>query len=105
MNKCLVIGFLCVLLSGCGCKCRYNEYLPENNPLVIPEDLKPVEKQFCLSFCKVVQYKMVADVKATPMMQQYLSVKEQYKDYLLMYRMGDFYEMFFDDAIHHWLSG
>ena len=42
---------------------------------------------------------MVADVKATPMMQQYLSVKEQYKDYLLMYRMGDFYEMFFDDAM------
>ena len=37
--------------------------------------------------------------KATPMMQQYLAVKEKHKDYLLMYRMGDFYEMFFDDAV------
>ena len=37
--------------------------------------------------------------KTTPLMQQYLSVKEQHKDYLLMYRMGDFYEMFFDDAV------
>lgn len=35
----------------------------------------------------------------TPMMQQYLSTKESYKDYILFYRLGDFYEMFFDDAI------
>ncbi len=34
----------------------------------------------------------------TPMMQQYLAVKEEYKDSILMYRLGDFYEMFFDDA-------
>ena len=34
----------------------------------------------------------------TPMMQQYFEVKNQYKDYLLFYRLGDFYEMFFDDA-------
>ncbi len=34
----------------------------------------------------------------TPMMQQYLKVKEGYKDTLLFYRIGDFYEMFFDDA-------
>ena len=34
----------------------------------------------------------------TPMMQQYLEVKEQHKDAILMYRLGDFYEMFFDDA-------
>mgnify|MGYP000004293553 FL=1 len=34
----------------------------------------------------------------TPMMQQYLSIKEEYKDTILMYRVGDFYEMFFDDA-------
>ena len=38
------------------------------------------------------------DAKVTPMMQQYFSVKSEYADYLLMYRMGDFYEMFFDDA-------
>lgn len=35
----------------------------------------------------------------TPMMQQYFDVKEQYKDCILMYRLGDFYEMFFDDAL------
>ncbi len=37
--------------------------------------------------------------KQTPMMDQYLEIKEKHKDYLLFYRMGDFYEMFFDDAI------
>ena len=35
----------------------------------------------------------------TPMMQHYLQTKEQYKDCILFYRLGDFYEMFFDDAI------
>jgi len=35
----------------------------------------------------------------TPMMQQYTQVKEQNKDSILLYRLGDFYEMFFDDAI------
>lgn len=34
----------------------------------------------------------------TPMMQQYLEVKKDYKDCILFYRLGDFYEMFFDDA-------
>ena len=34
----------------------------------------------------------------TPMMMQYFEIKEQYKDHLLFYRLGDFYEMFFDDA-------
>lgn len=37
--------------------------------------------------------------KPTPMMVQYLSVKERVPDALLFYRMGDFYELFFDDAI------
>ena len=36
--------------------------------------------------------------KITPMMSQYLEVKNQYKDCILLYRIGDFYEMFFDDA-------
>ena len=35
----------------------------------------------------------------TPMMQQYLAIKSQYEDCLLFYRMGDFYELFFDDAV------
>jgi DNA mismatch repair protein MutS len=37
-------------------------------------------------------------VKLTPMMEQYYQVKKQYPDILLMFRMGDFYEMFFEDA-------
>lgn len=35
----------------------------------------------------------------TPMMQQYMEVKSKYKDCILFYRLGDFYEMFFDDAL------
>ena len=35
----------------------------------------------------------------TPMMQQYLQLKVQVPDALLFYRMGDFYELFFDDAV------
>ncbi len=37
-------------------------------------------------------------VAVTPMMQQYLDMKEQYKDCILFFRLGDFYEMFFKDA-------
>lgn len=36
--------------------------------------------------------------KLTPMLKQYLSIKEDYPDAMLLYRMGDFYEMFFEDA-------
>ena len=35
----------------------------------------------------------------SPMMQHYLQTKENFKDCILFYRLGDFYEMFFDDAI------
>lgn len=35
----------------------------------------------------------------TPLMQQYMQIKEQYKDCILFYRLGDFYEMFFEDAM------
>lgn len=37
--------------------------------------------------------------RVTPMMQQYLKTKEKYHDCILFYRLGDFYEMFFDDAL------
>ncbi len=37
--------------------------------------------------------------KLTPMLQQYLDIKGQHEDTILFYRMGDFYEMFFDDAV------
>ena len=35
----------------------------------------------------------------TPMMAQYLEIKAEHPDALLFYRMGDFYELFFDDAV------
>ena len=35
----------------------------------------------------------------TPMMRQYLGLKAQHPDMLLFYRMGDFYELFFEDAV------
>ena len=37
--------------------------------------------------------------KLSPMMQQYLSLKDEHRDQILMFRLGDFYEMFFDDAV------
>ncbi len=37
--------------------------------------------------------------KLTPMLQQYFEIKQQYPDCLLFYRLGDFYELFFDDAV------
>ncbi|MBG0779174.1 MAG: DNA mismatch repair protein MutS, partial [Desulfotignum balticum] len=40
----------------------------------------------------------MSEPRQTPMMAQYLDIKEQYKDAILFYRMGDFYEMFHEDA-------
>ena len=37
--------------------------------------------------------------KVSPMMEQYFKIKEEYPDYILLYRVGDFYEMFYDDAV------
>ena len=37
--------------------------------------------------------------KLSPMMEQFFEIKNRYKDYILFYRVGDFYEMFFDDAV------
>ena len=46
-----------------------------------------------------MQTQPAPDSTLTPMMAQYQAVKEQYPDCLLFYRMGDFYELFFDDAL------
>ena len=40
-----------------------------------------------------------SEEKLSPMMQHYLDTKEKYPDCVLFYRLGDFYEMFWDDAI------
>lgn len=54
-----------------------------------------VNKTNLLSFEMAVTENALAH---TPLMQQYLRIKEQHPDMLLFYRMGDFYELFFDDA-------
>ena len=38
-------------------------------------------------------------MKLSPMMEQYMEIKASYEDCILFFRLGDFYEMFFDDAI------
>ena len=44
-------------------------------------------------------YENIDKNKYTPMMRQYLEIKEQYPDTLVFFRLGDFYEMFFNDAL------
>jgi len=51
---------------------------------------------FCHETVRKEERKMA---QLTPMMQQYVETKEQYKDCILFYRLGDFYEMFFEDAL------
>ena len=41
----------------------------------------------------------MSNKKMSPMMCEYCKTKEEYKDAILFYRLGDFYEMFFDDAL------
>ena len=43
--------------------------------------------------------KAKSEQKLSPMLLQYKQIKEQYKDYILFFRLGDFYEMFFEDAM------
>ena len=53
-----------------------------------------------LTECKGFYYmgEMLIMAEYSPMMQHYLETKKQYNDCILFYRLGDFYEMFFDDA-------
>lgn len=44
-------------------------------------------------------WEQIDEQKLSPMMQHYVSIKKQHPDCLILYRLGDFYEMFFDDAI------
>lgn len=44
-------------------------------------------------------YENIDKLQYTPMMRQYLEIKEKYKDMLVFFRLGDFYELFFNDAI------
>ena len=44
-------------------------------------------------------YKTVSKLKLTPVMKHYVTLKEENKDRLLLYRLGDFFECFFEDAL------
>ena len=44
-------------------------------------------------------YEKIDKTQYTPMMRQYLTIKESYPDTLVFFRLGDFYEMFFNDAL------
>lgn len=46
-----------------------------------------------------LEYKEIDKSQYTPMMQQYLDIKKDYKDTIVFFRLGDFYEMFFNDAL------
>jgi DNA mismatch repair protein MutS len=48
---------------------------------------------------EVISFNNLSNVAITPMMKQYLGLKSAHKEYLLFYRLGDFYELFFDDAL------
>ena len=47
----------------------------------------------------MLRIKDIDKSKLSPMMRHYVETKEQLQDTILFYRLGDFYEMFFDDAI------
>lgn len=59
--------------------------------LVLPEPGIAIMPLYCYG-------RSMSSSPATPMLRQYLAVKEQYPDSLLFFRMGDFYELFFEDA-------
>src|SRR6201994_833315 len=61
---------------------------------IIKDNLKSAEIQAGMPGMSSVE----SSTSHTPMMQQYLRIKAQHPDVLLFYRMGDFYEMFYDDA-------
>ena len=42
--------------------------------------------------------------KISPGMQQYLDIKKDYPDAFLLFRMGDFYELFYEDAVRQWIQ-
>ena len=46
-----------------------------------------------------LRLKDIETMKLTPAMSQYLEIKKEHPEYLLFYRMGDFYELFFEDAL------
>lgn len=70
---------------------------------IIPKNTKinfSSHKNILAKFYKILDNKIIMEdiANATPMMKQFLELKSQYKDCILLFRAGDFYETFFDDA-------
>ena len=61
-------------------------------------DLISNNKNACINE-ESYSYKTVSKLKLTPVMKHYVSLKEENKDRLLLYRLGDFFECFFEDAV------
>ena len=61
-------------------------------------DLISNNKNVCINE-KSYSYKTVSKLKLTPVMKHYVTLKEENKDRLLLYRLGDFFECFFEDAV------
>lgn len=62
-------------------------------------ELNPIMTDIATSKSPHTDYRKLDSEKLTPMYQHYVSVKEQYPNVLLLYRVGDFYECFFQDAV------
>ena len=72
---------------------------PKTIPYQLVKQYQPILIKHKLGFA-TVQYKGVSMAKKqTPMMEQYLDIKARYPDELLFFRLGDFYELFNDDAL------
>ncbi len=61
-------------------------------------DLISEKKKVCINE-QSYSYKTVAKQKLTPVMKHYVTLKEEHKDRVLLYRLGDFFECFFEDAV------
>lgn len=67
-------------------------------PLTQPSPLTPNQTKVRSNMAELVSDASTLS-SVTPMMQQYLEIKSQYEDHILLYRLGDFFEMFFSDAV------
>lgn len=97
-----------ILLLFISSKCL--DYLDRRNLIILNFPSIHLFEIYVIHMCNIIYnniylYNILKNImsfvkeKNTPVMAQYLNLKAQYKDHLLFYRLGDFYELFFDDAI------
>jgi DNA mismatch repair protein MutS len=69
------------------------------NSVALESDSDQVEHALPLAAARPAAARSAIPAVDTPVMRQYLEIKERYPDCILFFRLGDFYEMFFDDAV------